>query len=88
MYSNSTGVGLPKIETDTLSLDFSSSTSSTKPVNEAKGPSQTLTCSPTSKLTPGSGTSEPSFMFPKILSISVSETRTGVPADPKKPVTF
>ena len=57
-------------------------------LNEAKGPSQTLTCSPTSKLTLGSGTSEPSFMFPKILSISASETRTGVPADPKKPVTF
>ena len=36
------GVGLPKIDTDTLSLDFSSSTSSTKPLNEAKGPLQTF----------------------------------------------
>ena len=41
---------LPKIETDTFNLDFSSSTSSTKPLNEAKGPSQTFTCSPISKV--------------------------------------
>ena len=34
--------------TDTLSLDFSSSISSIKPLNEANGPSQTFTFSPIS----------------------------------------
>ena len=35
----------------TFSLNFSSSTSSTNPLNEANGPSQTFTCSPISKVT-------------------------------------
>ena len=67
---------------------FSSSTSSTKPVKEAKGPSQTFTCSPISKLIMGAGINEPSLIFPRILSISLSETGAGFPVVPKKPVTF
>ena len=49
VYSNSTGVALPNMETATFSLDLSASTSSTMPLNEAKGPSATLTVSPISK---------------------------------------
>ena len=49
MYSNSTGVALPNMETATFNLDLSASTSSTTPLNEAKGPSATLTVSPISK---------------------------------------
>src|SRR6185436_4325964 len=47
-YSSSTGVARPKIETATLRRPFSSSTSSTNPVNEVNGPSLTRTCSPIS----------------------------------------
>ena len=50
-YSSSTGVARPKIDTATLIRAFSSSTSSTRPLNEVNGPSQTRTCSPTSKVT-------------------------------------
>ena len=53
-------VDLKGIETATLSRARSSSTSSTKPLNELKGPSQTRTCSPTSKVTEGLGRSIPS----------------------------
>ena len=49
LNSKSTGVALPNIETDTLSLDFSSSISSSNPLKEANGPSHTLTFSPISK---------------------------------------
>src|SRR5437763_9288557 len=59
-YSSSTGVARPKIDTATLSRDFSSSTSSTTPLNEVKGPSETRTCSPTSKVIDGFGRSTPS----------------------------
>jgi hypothetical protein len=47
-YSRSTGVARPKIETDTFKRERSASTSSTMPLNEANGPSQTRTCSPIS----------------------------------------
>ena len=59
-YSSSTGVERPKIETETLTLAFSVSTSSIKPTKDANGPSQTLTCSPISKLTTSRGRSTPS----------------------------
>jgi hypothetical protein len=59
--SNSTGVGRPKIETATLRRDRSSSTSSTRPLKLANGPSATLTCSPISKVTVGFGRSTPSL---------------------------
>ena len=36
----------------------------------------------------GSGIKDPSFILPKILSISLSDTRAGFPVVPKKPVTF
>ena len=45
------------METATLSRDRSSSTSSTRPLKEAKGPSATRTVSPTSKLIVGRGRS-------------------------------
>jgi len=46
--SSSTGVSRPKIDTVTLRRWFSSSTSSTVPSKSSKGPSLTLTRSPTS----------------------------------------
>src|SRR5690348_4605152 len=49
-YSSSTGVTRPKIHTATSNRAFSSSTSSTKPLNVLKGPSLTRTCSPTSTM--------------------------------------
>src|SRR5216684_2999798 len=51
--SSSTGVARPKIETATLTRERASSTSSTTPLKEANGPSDTRTCSPTSKVTEG-----------------------------------
>src|SRR5690606_10709514 len=58
--SRSTGTARPKIETSTLRRARSSSTSWTKPLNEANGPSDTRTCSPISKVTDGFGRSTPS----------------------------
>jgi hypothetical protein len=58
--SSSTGVARPKIETATLSRERPSSTSSTVPLKDANGPSDTRTCSPTSKDTEGFGRSMPS----------------------------
>ena len=43
--SSSTGVARPKIDTATLSRERASSTSSTTPLKDAKGPSETRTCS-------------------------------------------
>ena len=48
LYSSSTGVARPKIETETLRRAASSSTSSTTPEKLANGPSLTFTVSPTS----------------------------------------
>jgi len=45
----------PKIETATLRRERASSTSSTVPLNEANGPSDTRTCSPTSNEIEGLG---------------------------------
>src|SRR5579871_877837 len=53
LNSSSTGVARPKILTATLSRERSSSTSSTVPLNDANGPSETRTCSPTSKTIEG-----------------------------------
>jgi len=36
----------------------------------------------------GTGTNEPSLIFPKILSISLSETGTGFPVVPKAQISF
>src|SRR3546814_8960418 len=58
LYSSSTGVARPKIDTATLRRARSSSTSSTTPENDVNGPSATRTCSPTSKVTEGFGRSE------------------------------
>src|SRR5687767_9639170 len=58
--SNSTGVARPKIETATFTRERPSSTSSTVPLNEANGPSDTRTCSPTSNVIDGFGRSTPS----------------------------
>tara|TARA_A100001015_G_scaffold23306_1_gene26364 strand:- start:230 stop:1030 length:801 start_codon:yes stop_codon:yes gene_type:complete len=84
----STGVGRPNIETETFSLDFSSSISSTIPLKEAKGPSTTWIFSPTLYSIPDFGCATPSFICPKIFSISLSETGTGIPLVPKKPLTL
>ena len=59
-YSSSTGVARPKIETATLRRERASSTSSTTPLKEAKGPSATRTVSPTSKTSADFGRSTPS----------------------------
>ena len=69
---SSIGVGLPNIDTETLRRRFFFINFFYQDrVNEAKGPSQTLTCSPISKLTLGSGAKDPSLILPKILSISL-----------------
>ena len=57
--SSSTGVARPKIDTATLTRERASSTSSTVPLNDANGPSDTRTCSPTSKVTEGFGRATP-----------------------------
>ena len=54
------GVARPKIDTATFTRERASSTSSTTPLNEANGPSDTRTCSPTSNDTAGFGRSMPS----------------------------
>ena len=54
-YSSSTGVARPKIDTATLRRPRSSSTSSTRPLNDVKGPSATRTCSPISNEIDGFG---------------------------------
>src|SRR4051812_18016552 len=88
VYSNSTGVARPKIDTATLSRPFSSSTSSTMPVKEVKGPSLTRTCSPTSKMIARFGRSMPSCTWCWIRIASASEIGVGLPLPPRKPVTF
>ena len=50
-----------KIDTATLTRERPSSTSSTTPLNDANGPSDTRTCSPTSNDTEGLGRSMPSW---------------------------
>src|SRR5207248_9247276 len=87
-YSSSTGVARPKIDTATLSRDFSSSTSSTTPLNEVKGPSETRTCSPTSKVIDGFGRSTPSCTCRMIRAASASLIGLGRPRPPRKPVTL
>ena len=54
------GYVLVKMETSTLRRERSSSTSCTMPLNEANGPSDTRTCSPTSNEIEGFGRSTPS----------------------------
>ena len=70
LNSSSTGVERPKIETATFNRDRVSSTSSTVALKEEKGPSDTRTCSPTSKDTKGFGCSIP------MLADSVTATRS------------
>ena len=48
----------PKIDTATFTRERASSTSSTVPLNDANGPSDTRTCSPTSNDTDGFGRSD------------------------------
>src|SRR5262245_57624240 len=86
--SSSTGVARPKIDTATLSRERLSSTSSTVPLNEANGPSDTRTCSPTSKDTAGFGRSMPSATWLRMRCASASEIGIGLLSAPRKPVTF
>ncbi len=76
------------METATLSRARSSSTSSTNPLNDVNGPSQTRTISPTSKVTNRLGRSTPSFTWCRMRSASASVIGTGRPPPPRKPVTF
>src|SRR5262249_51705453 len=86
--SSSTGVARPKIDTATLTRERPSSTSSTTPLNEANGPSDTRTCSPTSNETAGFGRSMPSCTWCRIRSASASEIGIGFFSVPRNPVTF
>src|SRR5215468_6489501 len=86
--SSSTRVGRPKIETATLSRERPSSTSSTTPLNDANGPSDTRTCSPTSNDTDGLGRSMPSWTWCRMRAASASEIGIGLLSAPRKPVTF
>ena len=76
------------METATLSRERPSSTSSTTPLNEANGPSDTRTCSPTSKETDGFGRSMPYCTWCKIRAASASEIGFGLLSAPRNPVTF
>src|SRR5262249_3617929 len=67
-----------KIDTATLSRERASSTSSTTPMKDAKGPSETRTCSPTSKETDGLGR----LYFPLKFSISHSSSANCRPPQP------
>src|SRR5262245_11649288 len=58
--SSSPGAGRPNILTAALMHERASSTSSPVPLKDANGPSETRTCSPTSKETDGFGRSMPS----------------------------
>src|SRR6266849_546999 len=86
--SSSTGVARPKIETATFTRERPSSTSSTVPLNDSNGPSETRTCSPTSKVTDGFGQSMPSCTWCRMRSASASEIGIGFLSVPRKPVTF
>src|SRR5262249_48965139 len=86
--SSSPRVGRPKMETATLSRERPSSTSSTTPLKEANGPSDTRTCSPTSKETDGFGRSIPSCTWCMMRAASASEIGLGLLSAPRKPVTF
>src|SRR5207248_11761289 len=88
VYSSSTGVARPKIDTATLIRDFSSSTSSTTPLNEVNGPSETRTCSPISKVIDGLGRSIPSWTWRMMRAASASLIGEGRPRPPRKPVTL
>src|SRR6266849_5876119 len=86
--SSSTRVGRPKMETATLSRERPSSTSSTTPLKEANGPSDTLTCSPTSKEIEGLGRSMPSCTWCMMRAASASEIGLGLLSAPRNPVAF
>src|SRR5262245_2231877 len=86
--SSSTRVGRPKMEPATLSRERPSSPSSTTPLKEANGPSDTRTCSPTSKETDGFGRSMPSCTWCRMRAASASEIGLGLLSAPRNPVTF
>src|SRR5436190_3824321 len=88
LYSSSTGVARPKMETVTRRRARSSSTCSTLPLKLANGPSVTRTASPISKLMVGLGRSTPSSMAPMIRATSLSDTGIGLEPEPRKPVTL
>jgi len=77
--------GLP---TEDFTRERLSSTSSTMPLNEANGPSDTRTVSPTSKVTEALGCSTPSATCPLMRSASRSGIDIGLLSAPRKPVTF
>src|SRR5581483_10899862 len=84
--SSSTGVARPKIDTATLTRERPSSTSSTVPLNEANGPSDTRTCSPTSNEIEGLGRSTPSCTCWRMRCASASVIGIGLLSAPRKPV--
>src|SRR5262249_12282608 len=86
--SSSTGVARPKIETATFRRERPSSTSSTVPLNEANGPSETRTCSPISNEIEGFGRSMPSCTCDMMRCASPSEIGIGLLSAPRKPVTL
>src|SRR6185503_13253778 len=86
--SSSTGVARPKIETATFTRERPSSTSSTVPLNDANGPSDTRTCSPTSNVIEGFGRSMPSCTWLRMRWASASEIGIGFLSAPRKPVTL
>ena len=76
------------METATFTRERPSSTSSTVPLNEANGPSDTRTCSPTSNDTDGFGRSMPSCTCCRMAAASESEIGIGFLSVPRKPVTL
>src|SRR6516162_6001369 len=86
--SSSTGVARPKMDTATFRRERPSSTSSTVPLKEANGPSDTRTCSPTSKVIEFFGRSIPSCTWWRMRCASASVIGIGLLSAPRKPVTF
>src|SRR5215208_1253834 len=84
---SSTGVERPKMVTTTLSVDLSELTSSTLPVNEAKGPDLMRTVSPEAYVNFGFGFSAASVTLWTIWFTSSGVKGVGV-CPPTKPVTF
>src|SRR4029079_14521439 len=76
--SSSTGVARPKIDTATLTRERPSSTSSTVPLNDANGPSDTRTCSPTSNEIDGFRRSTPSLHCCRHRCVSPYQVRHGL----------
>jgi len=87
LYSSSTGVARPKIDTATLSRDFSSSTILDEAVERGERAVADPHLLADSKVTDGFGRSIPSWTWRMIREASASLIGEGRPRPPRNPVT-